>query len=175
MSTSEIVGAALAAMLVFWIIGAYNRLVRLRGAIVRAFAPVDEQIRLRHGILQQLLDALTPVLLNATQRLEALRAAGQQVESACTHAKVRPGAAGAITSLRLADEILAEARARLPVQGAAGIDLTALNAQLVESDTALAFARRQFNAAVDEYNAAVTQFPTVMIVGLFGFHSAVTL
>jgi LemA protein len=174
-STGELVAAALAAVLLFWIIGAYNRLVQLRGAIVRAFAPVDEQIRRRHGLLQQLLEVLTPLLPNATPRLEALRAAGQQVESACSHARVRPGAAGAITSLRLADEILVEARARLPAQGAAGVDLSGLNAQLVEIDTALAFARRQFNAAVDEYNAAVTQFPTVLIVGLFGFHSAVTL
>ena len=175
MSTAEIVGAGVAAVLLFWIIGAYNRLVRLRGAIVRGYAPVDEQFRLRHGLLQQLLDALTPVLLNATPRLDALRAAGQQVQTACAHARVRPGAAGAITSLRLADEILAESRARLPVQGAPGVDLGALNAQLVESDTALAFARRQFNAAVDEYNQALTQFPTVLIVGLFGFRSAATL
>jgi LemA protein len=39
----------------------------------------------------------------------------------------------------------------------------------------LAFARRQFNDAVMEYNAAVRQYPTVLIVGLFGFRGAGTL
>jgi len=160
------------AVLLFWTIGAYNRLVRLRGAIVRQFVPVEAQLVQRQELLQQQLDALAPVLLNATPRLDALRAACQQCHAACAHAKVRPGAAGAITSLRLAEDILADARARLPVQSVAGVDLSALNAQLVSADMALAFARRQFNDAVVEYNDAVQQFPTLLIVGLFGFRVA---
>jgi LemA protein len=175
MSTSQIVLGAVGAVLLFWIVGAYNRLVRLRGAIVRRFVPVDEQFKLRHALLQQQIDALEPVLPNAEQRIAALRAASHQVDAACAHARQRPGAAGAITSLRMADDILAEARARLPVQGIAGLDLGELNTQLLASDAALAFARRQFNEAVTGYNASVTQFPTVMIVGLFGFRSAGTL
>jgi LemA protein len=175
MSSPQIIGLVVAAALLFWIVGAYNRLVRLRGTIVRRFAPVDEQFRQRHALLLQQLDALAPVLLNAAPRLEALRAACQQVAAACDHASVRPGATGAITSLRLADEILTEARARLPVLAAAGVDLKELNARLGASDATLAFARRQFNEAVAEYNHAVQQFPTVLIVGLFGFRSAAAL
>ena len=175
MSTTQIVGLVAAAALLFWAVGAYNRLVRLRAAIVRQFVPVDEQFRQRHALLQQLLDALTPALQDAAPRVDALRAACQQVEAACAHAKLRPGSIGAVTSLRLADDILAEARARLPVQGAPGLDLTELNVQLGASDATLAFARRQFDAAVSEYNQAVKQFPTVLLVGLFGFRSAGTL
>jgi LemA protein len=171
-TTVQIVGAIAAAALLFWIVGAYNRLVRLRGAIVRRFVPVDEQFHQRHALLLQQLEALAPVLLNAAPRLDALRAACLQVEAACGHAKVRPGATGAITSLRLADAILGEARARLPVQSAAGLDLAGLNAQLAASDATLAFARHQFNDAVTDYNHAIRQFPTVLIVGLFGFRSA---
>lgn len=175
MSTTQIVGGVICAALLFWIVGAYNRLVRLRGAIVRRFVPVEEQFKLRHGLLQRQIDALAPVLPSAAPRIDALRAASHQVDAACTHAHQRPGAAGAITSLRLADEILADARARLPVQSVPGLDITELNAQLIASDTTLAFARRQFNEAVSGYNDAVAQFPTVMIVGLFGFRSAGTL
>ncbi len=175
MTTPQVIGAVLAAMLLFWAVGAYNRLVRLRGAIVRQFAPVDLQFRARHALLLQLLDALAPVLTNAAPRIEALRAACLQVEAACAHAKLRPGATGAVTSLRLADEILTEARARLPVQSAPGSELAALNTQLLASDATLAFARRQFDDAVSEYNRAVKQFPTLLLVGLFGFRSAATL
>ncbi len=175
MTTPQLIGAVLAAVLLFWTVGAYNRLVRLRGAIVRQFAPVDAQFRARHLLLLQLLDALAPVLINAALRIEALRAACLQVEAACAHAKMRPGATGAVTSLRLADEILAESRARLPVQSAPGSELAALNAQLLASDATLAFARRQFDEAVTEYNSAVKQFPTLLLVGLFGFRSAATL
>ena len=175
MSTMQIVGGVVCAALLFWVVGAYNRLVRLRGAIVRRFVPVDEQFKLRHALLQQQIDALAPALPSAAPRIDTLRAASLQVDAACAHARLRPGAAGAISSLRMADEILADARARLPVQSMPGLDLTELNAQLVASDTTLAFARRQFNEAVASYNHAVTQFPTVMIVGLFGFRGAGTL
>ncbi len=163
------------AALLFWIVGAYNRLVRLRGAIVRRFPPVDEQFRLRHALLQQQLDVIAPALPDAAPRIDVLRAACKQVEAACAHARHRPGAVGAVTSLRLAEDILGEARARLPVQSVPGADLSELNARLSASDATLAFARRQFNDAVLAYNAAVRQFPTVLIVGLFGFGSAGTL
>jgi LemA protein len=175
LSKFEIIVCIVAAGLLFWIVGAYNRLVQLRGAIVRQFVPVDEQFRARQALLLQQIDALAPVLLNAGPRLDALRAACQQVETACAHAKVRPGAVGTITSLRLADDILSEARARLPVQNVAGADLSGLNAQISATDVTLGFARRQFNEAVTAYNFAVTQFPTVLIVGLFGFRSSGTL
>lgn len=174
MTTTQVI-VGVAAVLLFWSVGAYNRLVRLRGAIVRQFAPVDAEFRARHALLLQLLDALAPLLTHAAPRIEALRAACGQVDAACAHAKLRPGATGAITSLRLADGILAEARARLPVQSAPGSELAALTAQLQASDATLAFARRQFDTAVLEYNHAVRQFPTLLLVGLFGFRSAATL
>jgi LemA protein len=175
MTTFHIVGAVLAAVLLFWAVGAHNRLVRLRGAIVRRFVPVEAQFRARHALLLQLLETLAPAMTHAAPRIEALRAACVQLEAACAHAKLRPGAAGAVTSLRLADEILAEARARLPVHSAPGSSLAALNARLQASDATLAFARRQFDEAVIEYNRAVMQFPTLLLVGLFGFRPAATL
>ena len=85
---------------------------------------------------------------------------------------MRPGAEGAITSLRAADDILVDARSRVPVQSVAGADLPELNQRLAVSDTALAFARGEFNAAVGAYNDAVRQFPTVLVAKLFGFRTA---
>ena len=172
MSSSQIIGAVLVAVLLFWAVGAYNRLVRMRGEIVRQFAAVDAQFRERQGLLLQLLDALSQALPHAAERLDALRAACQQAEAACSRARTRPGTVGAITSLRLADDIVAEARARLPVQSAPGLDMAPLNAQLATSDVTLAFARHQFNEAVADYNHAVRQFPTVLLVRLFGFRVA---
>jgi LemA protein len=175
MSTSQIVWGVSAAALLFWLVGAYNRLVRLRGDIVQRFPSVQEQFMSRHALLHKQIEAAATAWPDAAPRIEALRAACQQVETACTHARQRPGAPGAITSLRLADDILREARARLPVHSVAGVDLAELDARLSASDATLAFARRQFNDAVIGYNRAVRQFPTVLIVGLFGFRSAGTL
>jgi LemA protein len=115
---------------------------------------------------------LSSALAAAAPRREALRAACRQADAARERARARPGVASAVTSLRVAEDILADARAKQPVQALPGADLPDLNAQLATSDTALAFARAQFNAAVAAYNESVRQFPTVLVARLFGFRSA---
>ena len=172
MSTSKLVAAIAAAVLLFWVVGAYNRLTRLRGALVQGFAPLDVQLVTRQAALIQLLDTLEPLLPHAAERLQVLRSACLQFEAARLAAHRRPSDAGLLQSLRLADEILVDARARFPVQGVAGVDLGELNASLSATDAALAFARAQFNAAVLEYNRSMTQFPTMILVGLFGLRLA---
>ncbi len=172
MTTTEATIAGVSAILVFWIVGAYNRMVRLRNDLVARFAAVDERYRQRHALLHSQLDLLSTALAAAAPRLEALRAACRQADAAREHARARPGAANAVTSLRLADEILVDARSRLPVQSVAGVDLPELNQRVAMSDTALAFARSEFNDAVAAYNEAVRQFPTLLVARLFGFRAA---
>jgi LemA protein len=175
MSAWQITASVVAAVLVFWIVGAHNRLVGLRNAIVRGFAPVDEALAARHILIEQQLDAVESVLVQAAPRIEALRAASRQADAARAHARAHPGARGAIKSLRLADDILAEARARVPTPAAGHTELAEIGARIVASDTALDFARRQFNTAVLDYNRAVSQVPTRLVAGLFGFAPAGTL
>ena len=172
MTTTEATLAGVSAILVFWIVGAYNRIVRLRNDLVARFAAVDERYRQRHARLHSQLDLLSTALAAAAPRLEALRAACRQADAAREHARARPGAANAVTSLRVADEILVDARSRLPVQSVAGVDLSELNQRLAVSDTALAFARGEFNEAVAAYNEAVQQFPTALLARLFDFRAA---
>jgi LemA protein len=174
MTSTEGTVTAVCAVLVFWIVGAYNRLVRLRSDLVARFGAVDERYRQRHVLLEQQLDLLSNALAAAAPRLEALRAACRQADAAREHARVRPGVASAVTSLRVAEDILADARSRLPVQALPGADLPELNARLASSDTALAFARAEFNAAVEAYNEGVRQFPTVLIARLCSFRTAAT-
>ena len=171
MTTTQATTFLLAAILAFWVVGAYNRMVRLRTALVERFAQVDEHCRQRHALLEKQVEMLAG-LASAAPRLDALRAACRQADAAREHAKARPGAASAVTSLRLADDILTDARARLPVQAVPGVDLPGLNSELAGVDTALGFARREFNAAVTAYNEAVAQFPTVLLARVFSFRPA---
>jgi LemA protein len=175
MTTSQIVTWTLAAVLIFWAVGAYNRLVGLRNALVRSFAQVEAQFRHRHALLLQLADALAAPGTPAPQQpVEALRAACLQADAACQRARSRPGVPGVTTSLRLAEEILVAARQRLPAE-ALDAALLPLHAELTAADNTLAFARRQFNEQVAAYNHAVRQFPTWLIAGMFRFHRAGTL
>lgn len=171
MAATQALLAGVIAIVVFWLVGAYNRIVRLRSALIGRFAAVDVQYRERHALLESQCALLSGALVAAAPRLEALQAACRQADAAREKAALRPGAANAITRLRAAEDILADARARLPVQSAAGVDLAGLNARLANSDMAVAFARREFNESVAAYNAAVDQFPTVLVARIFGFRA----
>ncbi len=171
--SAQVVMVLLGAVLVFWVVGAYNRIVRLRSAVVAAFVPVDARLCERQALLDRLIALLDSVLASAAAaRLEALRAAFRQADAARVHASARPGAPGATTSLRVAEDILADARSRLPPPAAPASELPALQAQLAEADRAATFARREFNTAVAFYNDAVRQFPTIIVARLFGFRAA---
>ena len=179
MSRSQITFVVLAAVLAFWALGAYNRLMRLRNAIVQGFAPVDQQLKLRHALLQRQIEALAPLLREHADNLSALQAARAQAQAAGAHARAHPGAAGALTSLRLAEGILLQMRERLPSARAVAdadqadpANLATLSTELATVETALQFARGRFNDAVMGYNHAVQQFPTRLLAGLFGFRVA---
>lgn len=167
-----------AAVVVFWSVGAYNRLVRLRSEILRHFSSLDAQYRLRHGLLGRLAQACEAepdVAPETVEALGALRAAAGQAESALAHARVRPGGTGAVASLRLAEDVLAQARERFAPSAGDSEALKALAGELSAADATISFARRQFNDAVSEYNRAVQQFPTWLMASLFRFRTAGTL
>lgn len=191
MSTAEIATAVVAAVLVFWLVGAWNRMVALRNALSARFAQVDALLRQRATLLEQQIETIAATMAHAAPRLDALRAACKQADAAREHAAAQRGrGATAVTSLRLAEAILAEARSRLPMQSVASVGLVTtaaasatpavddapdIHAQVLANDAALAFARGEFNAAVGRYDEAVSQFPTVLIARPFGFRSVTTL
>jgi LemA protein len=181
MSSSQVAAWAVVAVLVFWAVGAYNRLVSLRNAVSRAFLPVDTQLRERQALLAQWVESIRPVFEQAPQQLDALLAACGQLQTACEVVRLRPSAARPMASLRVAEETLAEARLRLAADLAARRDLPGgdavveLGEQLAAADNTLGFARRQFNEATQTYNEALDQFPTWLIAGMFRFRGAGTL
>ncbi|KNZ31406.1 MAG: hypothetical protein AD742_17760 [Methylibium sp. NZG] len=200
MTGSQIAAVAVAAVLLFWAVGAYNRLMQLRNAILRRFVPLAEQLDVRHALLTRQLDALTPRLPEHADAVSAVRSACSQAQAAAALARAHPGATGALNSLRLAEDILLDARTRLPTEPAAVVEaVEAVEAaeaaeatheahqalveppspdfgtQIAAAELALQFARTRFNDSVTEYNRAVQQFPTWVLARLFGFKAASTL
>lgn len=181
MTSTQIGCGLLAALLMFWGVGAYNRLVSLRNRIASAFAPLDAQIQLRHALLARWLEAQPVFVEHAPQAAAAVQAASAQLQVACDALRSRPGAARPAVSLRLADEALAAMRTRfiaeLPARPEllAGVEAAVLADELAAADSTLGFARQQFNQSTAAYNDALHQFPTGLVAGLFGFRDAGTV
>jgi LemA protein len=178
MSANEIAAVGVVAVLGFWMLGAHNRLVRLRQAIAAAFAQVDGHLRQRHELLAELMDAASAALDDAPEAPAAVEAARQQARIAADRAALRPASAGRLASLVLAEQVLRTSvsslftlvRARPALRGDAR--LRAAMAGLSATQHRLTAAREVFNAEVTTYNASVRQFPTSIVAGLFGFRAA---
>ena len=106
MTTSQTVTLLLFVVLMFWVVGAYNRIIEMRNAIASAYAQVDAQLRRRHELLPQLVAALRPRFEGEQGTFDAVLAASEQAHVAANAARARPGAARAVASLSLAEQVL---------------------------------------------------------------------
>lgn len=178
MSGAEIAALGIVAVLGFWMLGAHNRLVRLRQAIAEAFVQVDGLLRQRHQLLAELIEAAAAGLDDAPEALAAIEAARQQARVAADQAARRPASAGRMASLALAEQVLRSAVSGVVTLSRARPGLRSDERLRVCLDGLSALqhrlnaAQEAFNAQVSAYNAGVRQFPTRIVSGLFGFRSA---
>ncbi|MDN3918747.1 LemA family protein [Roseateles violae] len=174
-------GWALAAILLFWGIGAYNRLMRLRNAIGEAYVALDQHMGERAQVCTQLLERLRPLLPSEQATFDSLDSAQAEAQAAAQAARARPHAGEPVAHLAVAGAVQQAALTRLmsllehqhELRAEAGLDALVDELKLIERQRA--FARQVFNQAVTQYNAAAQQFPTRVLAGLYGFAEARTL
>jgi LemA protein len=170
-----------AALLLFWGIGAYNRLMRLRNAISAAFVQLDEQLSTRANLCSRLLILLQPLLSNEKATFEALELAEAEVRAAVQAARSRPYVAEPVGTLGVASAVHSAALTRLMsmlehhAELREHADLYALVDELKMVERQRSFARQLFNQAVGQFNEGVTQFPTRILASLYGFREARSL
>ena len=178
MSAGQWVALALAALVTFGMVGAYNRLVSLRQAIGKAWLLVREVLSIRGEAANALVLALREPLAHEHGALDALLAAEAQLRSAADALGGRPVAGPLCAPLVAAEAVMASACARLLALLDLHADLGAdpvvapHAALLADTQPRLVFARQLFNDAAQAYDAAASQFPTRLLTRLFGFASA---
>ncbi len=170
MSTSALVFLALAALCVFWAVGAHNRLVRLSHAVVAAYAPVDAYLRARQLMLHRWLEGVAASGLGRAERTDIAQAL-QAVQNALEEASRRSLGPAELTRLSQAEQALDEALAGLwsgaaDPQGATRSALRGLIQPLFEANEQIALTAVPYLAALLAYNQAVTEFPAVLVARL---------
>ena len=162
------------AVLVFWAVGAYNRVMRLRSACVQAFGALDSYLQQAQGLLSE-WNASQTVDENATAPQRLADAAWQQslasMGAALAAARARPLHAPTMQRFERAHEaqfVAWQALKNLP--GAPDDPAWRRRWQQQQAQTGLA--ADQFNTAVAQYNAAIAQFPARVLAWFFGFRAA---
>ncbi|WP_096671337.1 LemA family protein [Polaromonas sp. AET17H-212] len=181
MSTQSLVLIVVFALLLFWAVGAYNRLVRLKNTIANAFGQIDVQFKRRYDLIPNLVEAAKKYLLHERETLEAVIAARNQARSASDAARSHPTRAPEVLALAAAEEALSGSLGRLFALAEAYPELKAddtireLSEELTSTENKVAFARQAYNDAVLDYNNAQAQFPALLIARLFGFAASAML
>ena len=178
MSSQQIILLAAAAMLLFWTLGAYNRLVALRTGIGQVWAKVDEALRARaaaaeamHAALQEPLAAEAGALDTwKAGRAEAARAASALGSRPVMQDRAAAWVAAEATQAAAASRVFAllEQQAALRMQDHVAQPALAWR----EASKRLGFARQLFNETAAPYNEAIATFPTSLLVRVFRFEAA---
>lgn len=158
------------ALLVFWGVGAHNRLSALRDRLVRRHAEVDRVLRLRRRAVIAWVAAAgdgdgADLSLN-----ESVLDACAQAEAAAEGARRAPTRRGAIAAANMAEQVL-ERTVRTFMAHASSSARPASaprRAAWVGCEVQLAVARQAFNREVVAYNAAVSQFPASVLAAVTG-------
>ena len=181
MTSTQWISIAILALLVFWSVGAYNRLVRLKNIIANAFGQIDVQLKRRYELIPNLVEAAKKYLSHERETLEAVIAARNQAKSASDVARSRPANAVAVTTLAVAEQALSSSLGQLFALSEAYPELKAdqtirdLSEELTSTENKVTFARQAFNDAVLDYNNAQGQFPAVLVAKLFSFAPSAVL
>ncbi|OGB27629.1 MAG: hypothetical protein A3I66_07115 [Burkholderiales bacterium RIFCSPLOWO2_02_FULL_57_36] len=175
---ATIVLLAIALFIVFWAVGAYNRLVSLRNQIKNAFAQIDVQLKRRYDLIPNLVETAKAYMKHERETLEAVIAARNQAVTANAKASVDPANAAAMQQMAAAEGALSSTLGKLFALSEAYPDLKAnqnmmqLTEELTSTENRIAFSRQAYNDGVMQYNTSIEQFPVSVIANMFTFKQA---
>jgi LemA protein len=154
-------------VIVLFVIGIYNGLIGRRNRIDEALAQIQVQLKRRHDLI--------PNLVNAVKGYMGFE---QQVLTDVTNARaqaVTAGAKGSVAEQAQAENMLTGTLRSLfaVVENYPDLksnqNVLSLQEELTTTENQISFSRQHYNASVLEYNNAIQVFPNVLLAGMFGF------
>jgi LemA protein len=168
-------------LLVFSLVGIYNRLVVARNRFKNAFAQIDVQLKRRYDLIPNLIEAVKGYMAHERETLDAVIKARKGAMAAEQKVAANPADPAAMKELNRAEGQLDGTLGRLFALSEAYPDLKAnqnmlaLQEELTATENKIGFARQAFNDSVMAYNNRREVFPAVMVAGMFGFTQAALL
>jgi LemA protein len=170
------------AVVVFWMVGGYNRLMRLRNAVAAAWAQVEPALARRADATNAVMERVRAPMAEEAVTLQAVADADTRTRQAAEAVRAARSRPDTVTQWIATEAALASPATRLKAlldlhaaqlrEDPACADLPAGIRAWNEADSRVTFARQTFNEAVQAYNRAAHQWPTRVITVIFGFKPA---
>jgi LemA protein len=160
---------AVIALVVLFLIFTYNGLVRLRNMVDEAWNQISVQLKRRHDLIPNLVNAVKGYMDFEQETLTRVI----EARSAAVTAQAKGPAAAAETAQ--AENFLTGALRQLFALVENYPDLKAnqnvleLQEELTTTENQIGFSRQHYNGTVREFNTSIQTFPNVLIAGMFGF------
>jgi LemA protein len=178
MQSSSFLPWVIAAVTLFWAVGAYNRLVRLRSEANQAFAALEAELAKQVQLVKECVppedEQTQSQFTGGSAFWGGLQGAAAQLQASLSAARSRPLDPDRMAALGAAQEIMSMAWDRAERDDAHDLagprlpeNFSGERAQLVRMAQA---ATEHFNNAVNRYNEGIRQFPAALLAWLFGFH-----
>src|SRR6187402_1965678 len=153
-------------VLVVVLISLYNGLVQKRLRVDEAFAQIEVQLKRRHDLIPNLVNAVKgymgfeqKVLTDVTNARAAAVSAG--AEGPAQQAAAENALTGALRSLFAVVENYPDLKASTNVMQ--------LQEELTTTENQISFSRQHYNATVLDFNNAIQTIPAVLFAGILGF------
>ncbi|HET7251665.1 MAG TPA: LemA family protein [Gemmatimonadales bacterium] len=154
-------------VVVLYGIGAYNGLISLKNQTLNAFKQIDVQLKRRHDLIPNLVNAVKGAMDFEKSTLEAVIQARNQAVSAGANA-----APDAMKQMAAAENQLTAALSRFNVvveqypQLKATSNVAQLQEELTSTENRISFSRQAYNDTATQYNTKQQQFPTNLFAGI---------
>jgi len=169
-----IIGIVGIAILVGWLISAYNKLVSLKARFENAFAQINVQLTRRYDLIPNIVKIAKSYMEHESKTLQNVIEARNGAVASLKDAAQSPGDPDSIENLNVAEKKFSESFQGLRIQLEAYPDLKAntvmmqLSEELTSTENRVAFARQGFNDAATAYNIQRKSFPTALVANAFG-------
>jgi len=160
-----IVVAVIALFLVFM----YNGLVRLRNMVDEAWNQISVQLKRRHDLIPNLVNAVKGYMEFEQETLTKVIDARNAAVSAQA-----AGPAAAAQSAQAENMLSGMLRQLFALvenypQLKANENVMQLQEELTTTENQIGFSRQHYNSVVREYNTSIQTFPNALLAGLLGF------
>jgi len=160
--------AGVAVLLSIYVVASFNRLVILRYRMRDAWSQIDVQLKRRHDLIPNLVNAVKGYMEHERSVLENVTRAREQAVAAGPDINARAAAESALSAAT--GKFLAVVEAYPALR--ASENMLALQEELASTENRIAFARQFYNDSVLEYNATRGTFPRNLLAAPFGFPAA---
>ena len=154
-------------VVVLYGVGAYNGLINLKNQTLNAFKQIDVQLKRRHDLIPNLVNAVKGAMDFERLPLEGQRPGHHQAVAAGANA-----GPDAMKSVAAAENQLSAALSRFNVvveqypQLKATANVAQLQEELTSTENRIGFSRQAYNDTATQYNTKQQQFPTNLFAGL---------